>query len=44
MEPLASAVWNDKTESWEWPKGEYTVSAGGSSEELPLTVEASMHQ
>ncbi len=44
MEPLASAVWNDKTESWEWPKGEYTVSAGGSSEELPLTVKASMHQ
>ncbi len=44
MEPLASAVWNDKTESWEWPKGEYTVSAGGSSEELPLTVKASMQK
>ncbi len=43
MEPLASAVWNDKTESWEWPKGEYTVSAGSSSEALPLTAKVAMH-
>ena len=44
LEPLASASWNDKTESWEWQPGEYTVSAGPSSTELPLTVKASMHR
>ena len=37
MEPLALATWNEKNESWEWPSGEYTVSAGSSSRDLPLT-------
>ena len=42
MESLALATWNDSKESWEWPSGEYTVSAGSSSEELPLTTRISM--
>ncbi|MGI4831334.1 MAG: beta-glucosidase, partial [Janthinobacterium lividum] len=42
MESLASASWNDSKESWEWMPGEYTVSAGGSSQELPLTTRVSM--
>ncbi len=42
MESLALASWNDKTESWEWMPGEYTVSAGSSSEDLPLTATMSM--
>ncbi len=42
IESLASASWNDKTESWEWMPGEYTISAGSSSRELPLTTKVSM--
>ncbi len=42
MEPLALANWDDKKESWMWQPGEYTVSAGSSSEELPLTAKMSM--
>ena len=43
MEPLALATWNDSREAWEWMPGEYTVYAGGSSEELPLTTKADLH-
>ena len=42
MEPLALASWNDSKESWEWMHGDYTVSAGSSSEDLPLTERISM--
>ena len=42
MEPLALASWNDKNETWEWMHGEYTVFAGSSSDELPLTTKMSM--
>lgn len=42
MEPLAMATWNDGNETWQWPSGEYTVSAGSSSEDLPLTTKVSM--
>ncbi len=42
MEPLALASWNEGNESWEWMPGEYRVSAGGSSQELPLTATMSM--
>ena len=42
MEPLALASWNDGKESWEWMPGEYTVSAGSSSEQLPLRATMSM--
>ena len=42
MESLALASWNDSKESWEWMPGEYTVSAGSSSETLPLTERMSM--
>ena len=42
MESLGLASWNDSKEAWEWMPGEYTVSAGSSSEELPLTDRLSM--
>ena len=42
MESLALATWDDKKESWTWQPGEYTVSAGSSSEELPLTAKMAM--
>ena len=42
MEPLAMAVFNETTDEWQWPKGEYTVSVGASSRSLPLTANATM--
>ena len=36
MEALALATWDEGSESWKWPSGAYTVSAGGSSRDLPL--------
>ena len=42
MESLALATWNEGKETWEWQPGEYTVAAGSSSEELPLTAKMSM--
>ncbi len=42
MESLALATWNEGKESWEWQPGEYTITAGSSSEELPLTAKMSM--
>ena len=42
MEPLALASWDETKESWEWLPGEYSVSAGSSSAELPLSATMSM--
>ncbi len=38
MEPLSMASWDEGTESWKWLPGTYTVSAGSSSRDLPLTA------
>lgn len=40
MEPLALASWDVAADKWTWPAGDYTVSVGGSSRDLPLHVEA----
>lgn len=42
LEPLASASWDEKKEAWDWLAGEYTVSAGSSSRDLPLSTKATM--
>ncbi len=42
MESLALASWDEPTESWKWMPGAYTVSAGSSSRDLPLTQSVSL--
>ena len=42
MEPLALASWDTDTHSWKWLPGQYTVSAGSSSRELPLKEQADL--
>jgi beta-glucosidase len=41
MEPLALAVFNEPADDWQWLGGEYNVSVGSSSRDLPLTGKAS---
>ena len=36
LEPLAFASFDEAADHWTWPAGEYTVSVGGSSRDLPL--------
>ena len=42
LEPLASAVFNEGKDDWQWLPGEYTVSGGGSARSLGLTAKASL--
>lgn len=42
MEPLASAVFDEAKDDWQWLPGAYTVSVGGSSRSLALTAKASL--
>ena len=44
MEPLALAVFNETADDWQWLGGEYTVSVGPSSRDLPLTSKASLRR
>ena len=43
LEPLAYASFNEAKNAWEWLPGQYTVSVGGSSRDLPLKAEAHLH-
>ncbi len=42
MEPLATAVFDEAKDDWQWLPGEYTVSVGASSRSLGLTAKASL--
>jgi beta-glucosidase len=43
LEPLAIAIFNEKTDAWSWLSGKYTVFVGGSSRDLPLQAQATLH-
>ena len=40
MEPLSYASFDEKADAWEYLPGEYTISVGGSSRDLPLRATA----
>ncbi len=40
MEPLSYASFDEKTDAWAYLPGEYTISVGGSSRDLPLKATA----
>jgi beta-glucosidase len=42
IERLALASFNEAKDAWEWLPGEYTVSIGGSSRDLPLKAEVQL--
>ncbi len=43
LEHLAYATWSDPQHSWTWLPGDYTVSVGSSSRDLPLKATAQLH-
>jgi beta-glucosidase len=43
LEPLAMATFNEQKDAWEWASGEYTVSVGGSSRDLPLKAAVALY-
>ncbi len=42
MEPLSYASFNERKDDWEYMPGEYTVSVGSSSRDLPLKATANL--
>lgn len=43
IEPLTAATFDEKKDGFVWQHGDYTVSVGGSSAELPLTAKAALY-
>lgn len=43
MEPLSYASFDEGKDGWGWMPGEYTVSVGSSSRDLPLKATAQLH-
>jgi beta-glucosidase len=43
LESLAIASFDEKKDAWTWGSGQYSISVGGSSRDLPLRTEAALH-
>ncbi len=43
LEPLAVATFDEKKDAWIWHSGQYTVSVGGSSRDLPLQTTVALY-
>lgn len=43
MEPLSYASFNQNKDAWEYLSGDYTISVGSSSRDLPLKATAQLH-
>ncbi len=43
MEPLSYASFNENKDDWEYLPGDYTISVGSSSRDLPLKTTANLH-
>jgi beta-glucosidase len=43
LEALAIATFDEKKDAWTWASGQYSISVGGSSRDLPLQTAAALH-
>jgi beta-glucosidase len=43
LEALAIATFDEKKDAWTWLSGQYSISVGGSSRDLPLQTAAALH-
>jgi beta-glucosidase len=43
LESLAMAAFDEKKDAWRWLSGQYSISVGGSSRDLPLQIDAALY-